>query len=378
MMLFKIQLIVAFVLVQLWQCNGEDIQYVHKVVSDTKLDGFATSLATSHQRLVISAPKGNYILTEQGVKVRAPQGSWFGRYLDVNQQFIVASTGRPFSAYVYLSTHPYTLLARIPLDDWVNDVKIFDDNTIFVATGLATGYVSVYCFTHHSSWERQQKIVLEDFDGHYMSLAVSNSVLAIGYSVGHSGRVNIFNKVNNQYTFTTTLQPIECAGLFGSSVAMDGSHLVVSSRQDLHNNIIFTYELDPSRGEWMMNGHIVVPGTDYTFVSLQNGILAATFNDRHHNPEVCAYVYKLSSSNHSNSNNANNNNNNNTVSNKTKHKWKKVATLKTNGVAITYAQYHSAISVQDGLIFTGRVDRRGYGMVFVHDISKQWTSNKKL
>ena len=55
-----------------------------------------------------------------------------------------------------------------------------------------------------------------------------------------------------------------------------------------------------------------------------------------------------------------------------------MATLKTNGVAITYGQYHSAISVQDGLIFTGRVDRRGYGMVFVHDISKQWTSNKKL
>ena len=58
MMLFKIQLTVAFVLVQLWQCNGEDIQYVQKVVSATKRDGFATSLATSHQRLVISAPKG--------------------------------------------------------------------------------------------------------------------------------------------------------------------------------------------------------------------------------------------------------------------------------------------------------------------------------
>ena len=52
-------------------------------------------------------------------------------------------------------------------------------------------------------------------------------------------------------------------------------------------------------------------------------------------------------------------------------RWKKVATLKTNGVPITEAQFHKAISVYNNKIFTGRHDYYGgYGMVFVHDMNK--------
>ena len=46
-----------------------------------------------------------------------------------------------------------------------------------------------------------------------------------------------------------------------------------------------------------------------------------------------------------------------------------MANLKTNGVPTSDVQQQRAISIQDGLVFTGRCGR-GYGMVFVHDIKK--------
>ena len=112
-----------------------------------------------------------------------------------------------------------------------------------------------------------------------------------------------------------------------------------------------------------MNGRLTGYGYRYPIAALQNNTLAATVNDQDSNPEVCAYVYKLSNNNHPD-------NNNKSVSNKTEDRWKKVATLKTRGVPMTDDQYHQAISVQDGHIFTGRADfGRGYGTVFVHKMN---------
>ena len=76
MLLLNVFVVASLLILQLCQCTGEEIQYSYKIVSDTKKDGFAQSLATFHQRFVIGAPEGengNYVLVEPGVKVHPPQ-----------------------------------------------------------------------------------------------------------------------------------------------------------------------------------------------------------------------------------------------------------------------------------------------------------------
>ena len=76
-----------------------------------------------------------------------------------------------------------------------------------------------------------------------------------------------------------------------------------------------------------------------------------TGNDQTTHKEVCGAVYKLSSKN--------------------KHVSEKFAILKTNGQPLEGRMVNLGISIQDGLIYTGRVSGAyGDDMVFVHNISK--------
>ena len=364
-MTLNILLTISIFIVHLWPCNGKDIQYSDRIMSKISGDWFGESLATSHQRLVVGAHYGKYIYVVPGVKFRPPQGYQFGEKLDVNEHFIVASCKGPHSVCIFSANRPFALVGRIPLEEErVEDVKLSDNNIIVAARKT---HVSIYDYGNPPSWYKHQRIVLKDYQYGGISLAVSGNIMAVGYGEGQQrGQVKIYKNVHNQYIFTVTLQPTEHVVLFGLSVAMDGPNLVVSSVKSSYSfeSILFTYQFDPSTHKWTKNGRFIVPGSDgESTVSLQNDTFAATVNLNKHlqDREVCGYVYKLSNSN-----------NHTSVSNNIRYNWKKVATLKTNGVPTTDTQLQSDIRVQDGLIFTGRMDwqRYGHGTVFVHDIIK--------
>ena len=83
-----------------------DVEYSERVVSDHRGDWFSVSLATSNHKLVIGAPyddiRRGSIIVDDGVRVNGPAGGLlFGRYVDVNQQFMVVSDYH--GVYVYQS-----------------------------------------------------------------------------------------------------------------------------------------------------------------------------------------------------------------------------------------------------------------------------------
>ena len=92
-------------IVHLTTCQGLDVEYSARLVSDHKGDAFGWSLATSYRKLVIGAPpspmdknKRGSVMVDEGVRVKGPaesDGKYFGEYVDVNQQFMVVSGENP-------------------------------------------------------------------------------------------------------------------------------------------------------------------------------------------------------------------------------------------------------------------------------------------
>ena len=97
--------------------------------------------------------------------------------------------------------------------------------------------------------------------------------------------------------------------------------------------------------------------------------MVATFKDLVNRPDVCSVVYKLTPATTYNNDNVttSSNNNNGGVA------WKEFARLTTKGDPMTSRyQYHTAVRIEEQLIFTVRLDTscRGWdGKAFVHDLS---------
>ena len=206
--------------------NAVDIEYSDKVVSDHKGDGFGRSLATSHHKLVIGAPSDNKwrgsVVVDEGVRVKGPaDGRDFGRYVDVNQQFMVVSGRQPDSVYVHQSYSPYDMVARIAIDDWMYSLVISDDNTIAVSHYYCdnnhANWLTIYHYDGSSTWSVIKKFKLEDFG----ALAVYGDVLVVGvpYASRPIGLVYIFNRVGGEWKQGQTIKQdgVERFGLSVSS-----------------------------------------------------------------------------------------------------------------------------------------------------------------
>ena len=120
-MLLITQLLFAFV-AHFSTCHYVlDVEYSKRIVNDRKGDWFGYSLATSHHRLVIGAAfdddERGSVVVDDGVRVKGPEvGLDFGRYVDVNQQFMVVNGRYPSFVYVHQSYIPYNMVARLPID----------------------------------------------------------------------------------------------------------------------------------------------------------------------------------------------------------------------------------------------------------------------
>ena len=222
-------------------CHAVEVEYSKKIVSDRKHDGFGNSLATYHNKLVIGAPdddndRGSVIMDE-GVRVKGPEGGeLFGRYVDVNQQFMVAGSLKPYLyVYVYQSYSPYNMVAKIHTDsyEWgyVTTLVISDDNTIAVThwsyhSHSYNYYLTIYQYDGSSTWHVAKKFRLENRGE---SLAVHGDVIVVGVpnACDEQGLVRIFNRVDGEWARGQT---IEQDGVvhFGNSVAIYGQHMAVS------------------------------------------------------------------------------------------------------------------------------------------------------
>ena len=233
------------IVVHLTTCHVVDVEYREKVVSDRKSDGFGKSLATSHHKLVIGAPFDNndrgLVIVDEGVRVTGPAGGWnFGRYVDVNQQFMVVSGAHPFSVYVYQSNSPYDMVARLPIDGWVDSVVISDDNTIAVSHD---NMLTIYQYDGSSTWNIAQKFQLESRGD---SLAMYRDIIVVG--VAANSLVRIFNRAGGEWVQGQTIRQL--VGMFSYSVAVYGQHIAVSSSAD---RAVFTYMLDQHTNTWINN-----------------------------------------------------------------------------------------------------------------------------
>ena len=71
------------------------------------------------------------------------------------------------------------------------------------------------------------------------------------------------------------------------------------------SNIVFTYMLDQHTNTWINNGNHSVPGVleGGSSVAIQNDVLVATLSDVEKHPDVCGFVYKLTTTNNDDDNN---------------------------------------------------------------------------
>ena len=142
---------------------------------------------------------------------------------------------------------------------------------------------------------------------------------------------------------------------FGSCIAIEGEHLVLSSQhKESQQSTLFTYHLDRTNDTWHHDGKLLPPGRA-SALSVHKGVLVATVNsgaDEHR--EVCGVVYQLNKGEEGGD------------------VWKELVTLKTNGVPKRGVEVSISVSVEGSMIYTGRVDYspNGTGVVFVHDMSK--------
>ena len=218
--------------VHLSTCHVIDVEYRDKVVSDHKGDGFGVSLATSHHKLVIGAPwGGGSVMVDEGVRVKGPEGSFrFGSDVDVNQYFMVVSGyDNPSFVYVYQSYSPYNMVARIPINGEVYSIVISDDNTIAVSHGYYDHdyLLTIYHYDGSCAWNIAQKLKLE---GWGLSLAVYGDIIVVGvpWASHFQGLVRIINRVDGVWVQGQTIKQ-DGVDRFGSSVAIHGQHIVVSS-----------------------------------------------------------------------------------------------------------------------------------------------------
>ena len=113
--------------------------------------------------------------------------------------------------------------------------------------------------------------------------------------------------------------------------------------------------LDQHSNTWFNNGKHSVPG-EISLVSMQNDVMVATLRDVEKHPDVCGVVYNLTT--------INNNNNSNVI-------WEEFARLTTKGDPVTSdRQRHWAVSIEESMIFTSRLDElgEGVGKVFLHKL----------
>ena len=359
--------------VHLSTCLAVEVEYSKKIVSDREGDEFGYSLATSHHKLVIGAPWYNgrrgSVVVDEGVRVERPADGWmFGDNVDVNQQFMVVNVYHPNSVYVYQSHSPYNMVARLPMDDHVMSLVISDDNTIAVCHNDYNNCcysLTIYQYDGSSTWNIVKKFKLKR-RGIGAALAVYGDIIVVGVPrASHKqGHVHIFNRIHREWEQGQTIKEDDVGG-FGSSVAIYGKHMAVSTA----SSYVFTYMLDQHTNTWINNGKHSVP-SDETFVSIQNDLMVATINDMMNHSDECGIVYKLTAT--TSNNNNNNNNNNDSVAKTSKNNWKEIARLTTKGDLMTSEyQHHEAVSIQNHMIFTGRYDDLyGDGKVFVHDLSK--------
>ena len=123
--------------------------------------------------------------------------------------------------------------------------------------------------------------------------------------------------------------------------------------------------------KWINNNKFDDPcygGSGY--VSIENGTLIFPVTDIDNAPHVCGYVYKV----HEKSNGSFNGTARSNESVTTKYVWEKVAQLTTKDDPAFEEARHHAVSIQNGIVFTGRMDPdfygqgSGYGKVFFHDL----------
>ena len=166
MMALQNMLIWCTVLTQLLFGHSVGVDFVHKVESDNKADGFACSLSTSNTTIVIGASYFNNgrgsVIVDEGIRINPPQGLDFGRQVDVNQHFIVVSGSEPDSVYVYESHFPHNLRASLPIDGEVEDVVISEDSTIAVSC-WDNHVVSIFEYDGHGMWHMGERFCIVFF-----------------------------------------------------------------------------------------------------------------------------------------------------------------------------------------------------------------------
>ena len=333
-------------------CVGDgvvEVEFIDKVVGDHKYDGFAVSLATSYGKLAIGAPWGNNergsVMVDQGMRINGPrQGRAFGAEVDVNQHFIVVS-GR-YSVYVHESNSPYNLKAKLPMDGFVRDAIISEDNTIAVSN--SNKVVVIFHYDGQHSWHVAEKLKLE-LKGE--SLAISGSTLVVGALSPYydHGVVYVFNNKGGKWVKTQIIQQ-QGVHHFGLSVTIDGRHMAVGAWHK-----VFIYQQDATANKWIENGQFSVKPSNEPGVSMQKDTLVATFSDDDH-PTVSGYVYKLST--------------NKNDGNVTSGTWIFRAVLTTKTDLVTSPdQTHRAVSVEGRYAFIGRYYDSGFGKVFVYDLA---------
>merc|ERR1711962_137430 len=254
-----------------------DVEYAYKVTSDHYRDWFGMSLSTSNRKIVIGASWDNNdnsgsIMVEKGVRIKAPQGRWFGHHVDINQQFIVASGADPYTVYVYESNSPYKLVAQFRVDDWVFAVVISDENTIAVSDRRSM--VTVFVYDGQSTWHVGDKLE-QEMRGN--SLALGGNTLLVGYhdpvlASNREGRVHVYSYDGKKWAKRQTIRE-EGVEDFGRSVAVYGNHMAASSYGDNYHTEIFTYHLDEASNTWIKNGQFTTQLPGGNDISMHENIL---------------------------------------------------------------------------------------------------------